>query len=156
MAGSAEPLAFTRIWYDFSGSSMAKGARITPTCISGAFSLIPARESAANGSMPETQSSPEDLHLTLKEGGAEKDCYRGYYELYYGWEHAERPLPRAADPAALSCGTAPTNGKRDRHGHLSYGRAAGITRTYHDQAYTWWSRPSRSANASGRPGARAP
>jgi hypothetical protein len=56
---------------------MAKGARITPTCISGAFSLIPARESAANGSMPETQSSPEDLHLTLKEGGAEKDCYRG-------------------------------------------------------------------------------
>jgi hypothetical protein len=77
MAGSAEPLAFTRIWYDFSGSSMAKGARITPTCISGAFSLIPARESAANSSMPETQSSPEDLHLTLKEGGGEKDCYRG-------------------------------------------------------------------------------
>jgi hypothetical protein len=77
MAGSAEPLEFTRIWYDFSGSSMAKGARITPTRISGAFSLIPARESAANGSLPETQSSPEDLHLSLKEGGAEKDCYRG-------------------------------------------------------------------------------
>jgi hypothetical protein len=156
MAGSAEPLTFTRIWYDFSGSSMAKGARITPTLISGAFSFIPTRESAANGSLPETQSSPEDLHLTGKEGGAEKNCYRGCYEHYYGWEHAQWPLPQAADPAALSCGTAPTNGKRDRHGHLSYGRAAGITRTYHGQAYIWWSRPSRSANASGRPGARAP
>ncbi|MDQ4064320.1 MAG: hypothetical protein M3122_10685 [Actinomycetota bacterium] len=64
MAGGTEPLAF-------------KGARITPTFISGAFSPIPARESAANGSLPETQSSPEDPHLTAKEGGAEKDCHRG-------------------------------------------------------------------------------
>ena len=119
MAGSTEPLGFTRIWHDFSGSSMAKGARITPTLFSGAFSLIPTRGSAANGSLPETQSSPEGLHLTLREGGAEKDCRRGCYELYYGWEHAQWPPPRAADPAALSCGTAPTNGKRDRHGHLS-------------------------------------
>ena len=77
MAGSAEPLAFTRIWYDFLGSSMAKGARNTSTLISGASSLIPIRESAANGSLPVTPSSPEDLHLTLKAGGAEKDCYRG-------------------------------------------------------------------------------
>jgi hypothetical protein len=84
MAGSTEPLAFTRIWHDFSGSSMAKGARITPTLISGAFSLIPTRGSAANGSLPETQSSPEDLHLTGKERGAEKDCRRGCYEFYYG------------------------------------------------------------------------
>ena len=119
MAGSTEPLAFTRIWHDFSGSSMAKGARITPTLFSGAFSLIPTRGSAANGSLPETQSSPEGLHLTLREGGAEKDCRRGRYELYYAWERAQWPLSRAADPAALSCGTAPTTGKRDRHGHLS-------------------------------------
>ena len=119
MAGSTEPLAFTRIWHDFSGSSMAKGARITPTLISGAFSLIPTPESAANGSLPETQSSPEGLHLTGKERGAEKDCRRGCYEPYFGWERAQWPLSRAADPAALSCGTAPTNGKRDRHGHLS-------------------------------------
>jgi hypothetical protein len=73
MAGSAEALAFTQIWYDFSGSSMAKGARITPRSISGVFSLIPTRESAANGSLLETQSLPEDLHLTLKEGGAENN-----------------------------------------------------------------------------------
>jgi hypothetical protein len=102
------------------------------------------------------ENTPEDLHLTLKEEGAEKDCYMGCNELYNGWEHAQLLLPRAVDPATLSCGTAPTNGKRDRHDHLSYGRAAGITRTYHGQAYIWWSRPSRSANASGRPGAKAP
>jgi hypothetical protein len=77
-------------------------------------------------SVSKTQgNTPEDLHLTSKEGGAEKDCYRGCYELYYGWEHAPWPLPRAADQAALSCGTAPTNGKRDRHGHLSNGTGRG-------------------------------
>jgi hypothetical protein len=27
------------------------------------------------------QNTPEDLHLTLKEGGAEEDCYRSYYKL---------------------------------------------------------------------------
>ncbi len=31
------------------------------------------------------ENTPEDLHLTLKEAGAEKDCYRGCYELHYGW-----------------------------------------------------------------------
>jgi hypothetical protein len=81
------------------------------------------------------ENTPEDLHLTLEEEGAEKDCYRGCYELHYGWEHPQLLLPRAADPVALSCGTAPTNGKRDRHGHLSYGRAAGITITHCGQAY---------------------
>ncbi len=35
------------------------------------------------------ENTPEDLHLTLKEAGAEKDCYRGCYELHYGWEHAQ-------------------------------------------------------------------
>jgi hypothetical protein len=96
------------------------------------------------------------LHLTGKEGGAEKDCHRGCYELQYGWERAYWPLLRTVDPGTLYCGTAPTNGKRDRHGHLTYGRAAGIARTHHGQANICWSRPSRSANASGRPGARAP
>src|SRR5215208_8068268 len=95
------------------------------------------------------------LHLTGKEGGAEKDCHRGCYELHNGLERAHWPLLQTVDPAALDCGTAPTNGKRDRHSHLSYGRAAGIARTHHGQTYLWWSRPSRSANASGRPGARA-
>src|SRR5918997_1591073 len=71
MAGSTEPLAFTRIWHDFSGSSMAKGARITLTLISGAFALIPTRKSGANGFLPETQSSPEGLHLTLRDGPRE-------------------------------------------------------------------------------------
>ena len=94
--------------------------------------------------------------ILLATDGSEKNCYRGCYELYNAREHAQWPLLRAADPAALSCGTAPTNGKRDRHDHLSHGRAAGITRTHHSQAYSWWSRLSRSANASGRPGAIAP
>jgi hypothetical protein len=49
-----------------------------------------------------------------------------------------------------------SDGKSDRHGHLTYGQAVEITRTYHGKAYTWWSRPSRSANACGRPGAYAP
>ena len=40
--------------------------------------------------------------------------------------------------------TGPTDGKGDRHGHLAYGQAVEITRTYHGKAYTWWSRPSRS------------
>jgi hypothetical protein len=153
MASSAEPLVCTRIWHDFSGSSMANGARITPRFISNTISLIPAREPTANGSLLETQSSPEGVRLTGKEGGVEKDCHRGCYARHYAWERAQWPLLRGADPAALRCGTAPTNGKRDRHGHLSYGRAAGITRTHHGQANIWWSRPSRSANASGRPGA---
>ena len=73
MAGSAEALAFTRNWYDFSGKLMAKGARITPTLISGVFSLILTHESIANGSLLQTQSSHEDLHLTLEEGGAENN-----------------------------------------------------------------------------------
>jgi hypothetical protein len=73
MASSAEPLVFTRIWYDFSGSSIANDARITPRLTSGTFSLIPARESAANDSLLETQSAPEHLRLTGKEGGTEKD-----------------------------------------------------------------------------------
>ncbi len=30
------------------------------------------------------ENTPEDLHLTLEERGAEKDCYRGCYELYNG------------------------------------------------------------------------
>jgi hypothetical protein len=65
------------------------------------------------------------LHHTGNEGGAEKDRHRGCYELYYGWEHGQWPLRRAAEPAALRCGTAPTNGKRDRHGHLSNGTGRG-------------------------------
>ena len=52
--------------------------------------------------------------------------------------------------------TVPTDGKSDRHGHLAYGQAVEMTRTNHGKAYTWWSRPSRSANACGRPGAYAP
>jgi hypothetical protein len=73
MASSAEPLAFTRIWYDFSGSSMANGARITPRLISGTFFLSPAREPSASGSLLETQVSSEGLHLTGEEGGVEND-----------------------------------------------------------------------------------
>jgi hypothetical protein len=52
--------------------------------------------------------------------------------------------------------TVPTDEKSDRHGHLTYGQAVEITTTYHGEAYTWWSRPSRSTNACGRPGAYAP
>jgi hypothetical protein len=76
MASSAEPLVYTRIWYDFSGSSMANDARITSRFISNTIFLILAREPTANGSLLETQSSPEGVRLTGKEGGAEKDCHK--------------------------------------------------------------------------------
>ena len=52
---------------------------------------------------------------------------------------------------ARIAGTVPTDGKGDRHGHLAYGQAVEITKTYHGKAYTWWSRHRvRLTRAAGR------
>jgi hypothetical protein len=128
---------------DFSGGSGANGGRIAPTPIRAPPGWRPNRPS-------------KDFSTALVNEGVPRRIVTGVAttSALVGSTLEGRFVERHAAPQAT--GRWLRTGSAIDMATSSTDEPQEPREPTHDQAYLWWSRLSRSANASGRPGTRAP